>query len=780
MSTDVNFRAIDPKHLVPEQWSSLAKDAVNIFNLAVIEVDSGYLAAYRFVSSKDMVRRIAICRLDADLEVIPGSAIPASDLITFADPGVSQVSKNWFADPRLFKLRGEIYMVWNNGHTDEDTNHQYMAKLNQKTGEPNEGARELILRSARRKTEKNWAFFEAEGQVWAVYSVSPHRILRVDMDSSKTEILCDMDNISTWKSTYSEIFGALRGGAQPIKVGDKFINIVHSRYNMPGGSEYVAAIYEFSAKYPFNPINENPYPLNLNFDPHSDPAAHGFSDEFSEKLNPTTSWVLYPTGFAVKGSEFIISGGYNDSHSFLATGELSYLSQEMKKIKSSPQPKILPVDSVDGRAITKKFGQPVLHEVPLFWWNAKGGVMSPKISDQVFRHGNFGDDASWLLINELTGLTSVQAVHEQNKLLAIGSILHRANSGDIVWGSGLKGVDALADHPGGDIFVRAVRGPMTLDVLKKAGWDVSNVTHMFDPGALLAHLWKDELAKYPVEKNKSKGKIRILPHFRDEIVFKRWYPKLTQHFISADNHPLTVLKQMLGAELVISSSLHGLIFAESLGIPAIWIDSPGKEAHFKYLDYYAGTGRTNIQAVGNLLDAMNMTPPPLPTFNFQELLDTFPKKEIEELAERSRRPIEKILYTVDRYNVGKPKFNVGWSETMVNGKDAYWVKGLSGSFTLSPAEPKNRFASIRILVKRCETRFLGGQTLTVTTSAGSQATLRWAKGDLRSKQVVLPVSSEALREGLTVHLRASKIGPRLNWLRPFPLGSVGVVSVRSN
>ena len=74
----------------------------------------------------------------------------------------------------------------------------------------------------------------------------------------------------------------------------------------------------------------------------------------------------------------------------------------------------------------------------------------------------------------------------------------------------------------------------------------------------------------------------------------------------------------------------------------------------------------------------------------------------------------------------------------------------------------------------------GNQTVTITTSAGSQATLRWAKGDIRSKQIVLPVSAESLREGLTVHLKASKIGPRHTWLRPFPIGSVGVVSVRSN
>ncbi|MFM8926709.1 MAG: polysaccharide pyruvyl transferase family protein [Rhodoluna sp.] len=780
MNQNIEFKAVDNAILIPHDWAHLATGNLNVFNMALIPLDSGYLATYRFVSGADLARRIASCLLDENQEPVSGSARPLSDKIEFARSDVPKQSKVWFADPRLFRLQGKVFMVWNNGHTEDGSNNQYMVELDDQ-GNPAGKAREIVLRAARRKTEKNWAFFEAEGKIWAVYSVSPHRILRVDMDSSTTEVLCDIDNIASWKPVYSEVFGAFRGGAQPIQVGDKFVNVVHSRYNMPDGAEYVPAVYEFSAMYPFHPVRELPYPVSLNFDPHTDPSAHGFPDEVKEDLNPTTSWVIYPTGFAFSEGKFVISGGFNDAHCFTATGPLEHLQAGMRNVKSSPQPTILPVNSIDGSLIRDKYAQTTNSELPLFWWLAKDRVMSPKISHQVFQFGNFGDDASELLIKRLTGFTPIQPETDQNKLLAIGSILHRAISGDVVWGSGLKGTDALDNHPGGDIFVRAVRGPMTLDVLKKAGWDISHITELFDPGALLAHLWKNELTKHQLEKNSSKGKIRIVPHFRDELVFKRWNPHLHHHFVSADNHPLTVLKQMLGAELVISSSLHGIIFAESLGIPAIWIDSPGKEAHFKYLDYYASTGRTNIKAVANIQEALKANAPEVPKFDFEKLLATFPKKEIADLADRAKPKFQGVLFAAQDFNTANQKFGVSWGKNMISRPDGTWLKGLSGSFTIAPKSLVTGYGSIRIQLKRCDTRLsLSNQEVTLSTSAGSQATVKWSKNDFRSKEIVLPISQDSVSEGLTVHLKAKVLGPIQNWLSPLPLGSVGVVSVRSD
>jgi len=778
---EVTFRAIESKELVPSQWEHLADSSLSVFNMALVALDEGYLVAYRFVSAVDLKRRIATCLLDSNFQVVPGSAKPFSDHLRFAATEVSEQSKQWFADPRLFELKGELYLVWNNGHTDDDFNQQFLVKVSGDSALPVEPARELVLRAARRKTEKNWALFEADNQIWAVYSANPHIILKVDLDSSDTEVLCDIDNLISWKSKYSEIFGFMRGGAQPIRYKDGFLNVVHSRYNMHDGVEYVPALYEFSAKYPFAPISELVHPIDLGFDPHSDATQHGFVDSRATDLNPTTSWVVYPTGFAIRGEQCVITGGYNDSHCFIATGKIESLTHSMVKVKATMQPKIKPVGSVDVRNVAGFTVAPIAPKLPLFWWEAKNRSMSPNINNQLFKFGNFGDEASEQLVAKLTGSQPRQALPGDRKLLAIGSVLHRAQSGDIIWGSGLKSEAALDDHPGGDILVTAVRGPMTLDVLKKNGWDVSRVTEMFDPGVLMQHLWASELKKQSPDANRARGKIRILPHFRDEIVFKRWHFDHLNSFISADNDPITVMKQMLGAEIVYSTSLHGIIFAESLGIPAIWIDSPGKEGHFKYLDYYAGTGRAGIKAAANLSEAFKMSPPELPTFEVEKLLATFPAKEIAELASSSQPAVEGLIWAATGVKDFERRTEINFTRQWDEQPEAIWVKAKSASLTVMPMKLPRAYGTIKLQLRTCDMRLsTGNQQVTVTTSAGSQAVLNWSSGDLRAKEIILPIDAASMAQGLTIHLKATKVGPQLSWKNPTRFGSVGIVSIRSN
>jgi len=53
-----------------------------------------------------------------------------------------------------------------------------------------------------------------------------------------------------------------------------------------------------------------------------------------------------------------------------------------------------------------------------------------------------------------------------------------------------------------------------------------------------------------------------------------------------------MLNMLLDCGLVLSSSLHGLIFAEAFGVPARWLQLRGSahsEGWFKYVDYFSGT-----------------------------------------------------------------------------------------------------------------------------------------------------------------------------------------------
>lgn len=95
--------------------------------------------------------------------------------------------------------------------------------------------------------------------------------------------------------------------------------------------------------------------------------------------------------------------------------------------------------------------------------------------------------------------------------------------------------------------------------------------------------------------------------------------------------PLDFIKCIQDAESVISSSLHGIIFAESLGIPAKWLSTINGEDELKYYDYYFGTDRYNVKRFITIDSALKSEPMELPKFRFEEYIKTFPKNIKREL-----------------------------------------------------------------------------------------------------------------------------------------------------
>jgi hypothetical protein len=369
----------------------------------------------------------------------------------------------------------------------------------------------------------------------------------------------------------------------------------------------------------------------------------------------------------------------------------------------------------------------------------------------------------------------------EKKLLAIGSILHRAKDGDIVWGSGLKSEEALDDHPGGNILVTAVRGPKTLKVLERAGWDISNVKEMFDPGVLLRHIYADRIAKYDVSKNDRLGKIRIVPHFKDELVFKRQRPDLIRHFISADGDPVKILESMLGAELVISSSLHGIIFAESLGIPAIWISSPGGEANFKYQDYYEGTSRVGVEPIATITDALSAKAPAVPVFDFEKLLATFPKKEIEQLAQNRMPRAAEVMVGRKARLAFREDFEYSTSKSVKTRIGSKWIVGTKGTFALAPIEIDGHYSDVTLtLVPAVVLKTKSGFTVEVSVDGGASTTVNWKNGSRAMKVVKLPVSKELWNKGVKISLKANSVGMGGGKISPRNVGmSVAVTSIGS-
>ena len=106
-----------------------------------------------------------------------------------------------------------------------------------------------------------------------------------------------------------------------------------------------------------------------------------------------------------------------------------------------------------------------------------------------------------------------------------------------------------------------------------------------DAGILASYLLPE-----PVEKKYSVG---IIAHYKeqDEPIFQQLmnaYPNSL--FIDVRQTPDAVIHQIASCECIISSSLHGLIIADSLNIPNIKVSDKLLGDGFKFDDYYSAYG----------------------------------------------------------------------------------------------------------------------------------------------------------------------------------------------
>ncbi|WP_208294146.1 polysaccharide pyruvyl transferase family protein [Ilumatobacter fluminis] len=199
------------------------------------------------------------------------------------------------------------------------------------------------------------------------------------------------------------------------------------------------------------------------------------------------------------------------------------------------------------------------------------------------------------------------------RLLTIGSILHFAQGGDTVWGSGINGkYREIPAVPRLD--VRAVRGPLTRDALVCLGQDVPEV--FGDPALLIGKYFPRSAYLRP---NINRSRTAIVPNLHD------W-----RHF-SGDPRAVNprwpvhrVLARIANSSLVVGSSLHGIIVAESFGIPARPMISRS-EPRFKYEDYYLGTGRALPVLAASVDQAVELGGVDAPSFSFLELRESFPR-----------------------------------------------------------------------------------------------------------------------------------------------------------
>ena len=204
---------------------------------------------------------------------------------------------------------------------------------------------------------------------------------------------------------------------------------------------------------------------------------------------------------------------------------------------------------------------------------------------------NAGDWFSPLICECLSGRPVTHADPRSCDLVAAGSLLGRLNKSHRlhrlglrrsldIWGTGsLRGEDRLL----GNHRLHALRGRLTLARCEGA----ARAPSLGDPG-LLAEL----LLEGPVEKRYGIG---VIPHLAD-----LGHPEVAA-FVETKNHTRLLdvtspakqlFKEMARCERILSSGLHGLVFADALGIPNRWFTASGAlvGGRHKFDDYYSAFG----------------------------------------------------------------------------------------------------------------------------------------------------------------------------------------------
>jgi pyruvyltransferase len=157
------------------------------------------------------------------------------------------------------------------------------------------------------------------------------------------------------------------------------------------------------------------------------------------------------------------------------------------------------------------------------------------------------------------------------------------NDSSIVWGSGAIAAHQVIKKPH---EILAVRGPDSRDLCLKNGIKCPPIYG--DPVLLLSKLYSPAIAK--------EHDVGIIPHYAD--LHTQWVADQRaagSFIIDITKEPLKVVDEILKCRKILSSSLHGLIVADSYSIPSVWIQLSdyvvGKG--FKFKDYFKSVNRHN-------------------------------------------------------------------------------------------------------------------------------------------------------------------------------------------
>ncbi|MBW2998472.1 class I SAM-dependent methyltransferase [Candidatus Woesearchaeota archaeon] len=209
---------------------------------------------------------------------------------------ISDLSKEFdevrFIDPKIFKIKNDLYITFNTGWYKKENNEIYVMKIFPKVEKPKK-----VLYKNRARLERNWAFFSENNETYALYSVNPLKILKQKSKKNPWEFEDYYCGTKTIKDELSI-------GTQLYEYNNKYYFVAHKKiklFNKTNKKVYLGKLCEFDFQKKKIKINKSSL-------------VHSYGSLLGDKIKHNTNLFscTYFSGLQVRNNKLFLGYGIND------------------------------------------------------------------------------------------------------------------------------------------------------------------------------------------------------------------------------------------------------------------------------------------------------------------------------------------------------------------------------------------------------------------------------------------------------------------------------------
>lgn len=231
-----------------------------------------------------------------------------------------------------------------------------------------------------------------------------------------------------------------------------------------------------------------------------------------------------------------------------------------------------------------------------YWWDMKS---------------NFGDLIGPWILEELTGrpvYNTIGQLSNPDACMTVGSLItEMQRPGMKIWGAGLIAPLSVAAikrlksrEPEAILAVRGKHARSQL--MSELGWKVPEVYG--DPALLMPYLFQPAIIKRPLHRSG----LSVIPHYSHKAVLTRDHiERCGGYFIEVQRQAEQVVTEIALSDVVISTSLHGIVLAQAYEIPWVWLRITDKVLagdEFKFEDFFTVLEREQVTVLEVSVDEL--------------------------------------------------------------------------------------------------------------------------------------------------------------------------------